>query len=155
MSRELTIEEKEILQKRKNNFNNFLEERMPVLRDFMQGIGIPEPHMVLLDAESFISPLNSYLQDQKIMIDDKNWILTVIGYFIGELFVQKYDGYWFLNEKPEASSFLKYVVGGFENIDCSLAIDPFETAKDYVEEGTGRNLEKYINEIEIQLRAKR
>ena len=152
MNRILSQEEKKLLETRKKGFDSFLEERMPVLRDFMQSVGFQEPHMVLLDAESFLTPLEEYLKYQKIEENDKNWILTIIGYFFGEYFVQKYDGYWYLNDDPETHTFLKYVVGGFSKLKTTMAIDTFELAKDYVNEDSGRSLKKYIDLVEEQLK---
>lgn len=150
--RQLTSEENKILAERKAKFDKFLNERMPVLVDFISALNIPSPHYVLLNAENFIDPLDSYLKNQTIEEEDKNWLITRIGYFLGELFVQKFGGYWFINETPDTRTFLRYVVGGFGKTNSNIAIDPFEIAKDYANELDGRSLKKYIEEIYSELR---
>ena len=148
ISRELSKSEKEELAIRKDRFDTFLEERMPVLTDFMTDLGFNEPHMVLINAELFISPLSDYLKNQEVEDEDRNWITTIVGYFIGEYFVQKYDGYWYLNEDPNSITFLKYVVGGFERLKSNVAVDSFGVAYDFTNEKIGRDLKECISMVE-------
>ncbi len=56
----------------------------------------------------------------------------------GELFVQKYNGYWFLNKNSDSPSFLHYNTGGFNNKPGS-ANDLFETTMNYYPEPKRRN----------------
>ncbi|MEO1054875.1 MAG: hypothetical protein AAFX87_29850 [Bacteroidota bacterium] len=151
MNNDLSDAIKASLEKRKAGFESFLSERMPILTEFMTDLGYEEPHMVLLDAEQFVDSLDQYLSLQQIEEGDRNWLLTIMGYFIGEWAVQRFDGYWLLNEQRDSRTFLKYVVGGFNRGKENAVVDPFEVAKDFTEEPIGRSLRKYIDELNYEL----
>ncbi len=139
--------DKKTILKRKENFNSFLNERMPLLVNFMTNLGYEQPHLVLLEAEKFIPTLSAYLKGQEIDSEDRNWLTTVIGYFIGEVLVQKYDGLWFFNEDANSMTYGKYVVGGFSTVNKSIAIDPFNASYKYVNNIEKKDLESIIQAI--------
>ncbi|APU09436.1 hypothetical protein A5M85_03805 [Cellulophaga lytica] len=146
MSNKLNEEEINLIQKRREGLDDFLKERMPILKEFMEDLGYDEPHLVLLEAQRFIPSLSDYLKNQKIEDEDKNWITSILGYFIGEVFVQKYNGSWFLNEDANSHTFGKYLVGGFLGFD-NASIDSFKVAIDYVNQNS-ISLETFILNIE-------
>jgi len=153
--RSLTLEEQQELARRKMGFDSFFNERLPVLKDFMERLDLPEPAMVAIDAKKYLPPLDAFLKAQTIADEDRNWILTRLGYFIGELLVQKLNGVWFTNEVPDSRYFLQYVVGKFTlTSNQGAMIDPFYIADVCLSEATAEgqgSLSSIINEVIIEL----
>ncbi len=151
--RELTEEERGILERRRSGFDAFFQESRPVLVDFMDRLELPEPHMVLRDAERYLLPVDSWMKSQVVMPEDRIWILTRIGYFIGELLNQRFGGYWFLDEDPQSPYFSQYVVGQFTGVPNPYArISPLALAAYYVDQPPGRSLSDLLTGAEEELR---
>ena len=151
--RQLTPDERELLDSRTRHFDSFLEERMPVLTEFMGVLALPEPAMVLVHAERYLPPLDQWLQQQTISDEHLTWLLTRVGYFVGEYLVQNLNGHWLVNKHPESRTFARYVVGGFSKISNPNAmVDPISVAEDCLAEPSGRSLTKLITEVEQELR---
>ncbi len=149
--RRLTPDENEMLCVRRDNLEKFLEERMPVLADFMERLGLTNPALVLVEAESYLPALDTWLKEQVISPDDRIWLLTRVGYFIGEFLVQRLGGYWFLNEAPDSRYFGHYVVGCFSRAPNSHAlVDPFAIADICVAEPPGRSLADLLARVESE-----
>ena len=152
--RELTQQEQVELARRKQQFELFLEERMPVLTEFIADLGLSDAAMVLVDADRFLLPLSQFLKFQEIAAADRVWIMTRLGYFTGEWLVQRFGGCWFLNEVPDSRYFLQYVVGQFTQLENSNAmLDPFQVAADLVDTPAPRDLAQLLTEMESELRA--
>lgn len=150
--RGLTLEEKEILDRRRSGFEAFLDERMPVLLDFMQRLELPDPAMVLAEADHFLPALDAWLKNQVIEPADRNWILTRVGYFVGEFLVQRLRGHWFLNDVPDSRYFGHYVVGRFARpVHPNAMVDPFAVAFAYVSEPPGRSLSRLLTDVEKEI----
>ncbi len=98
------------LEKRKIAFPAFLHERMPVLTSFFTDLGVANPAFVLLDAQNYIDPFDNFMKDEVVSVESRSWILTRVGYFLGEYLVQKYSGDWYLNENSQSRNYLRYVV---------------------------------------------
>ncbi len=75
-----------------------------------------------------------------------------MAYYIGEYFVQKYNGCWYVNEIPDSRYFARFVLGNF-NIpsERALMIDPFAVAEIYVSDRPPRSLESLLLEVEREL----
>mgnify|MGYP003668084495 FL=1 len=150
--RELTQLEMADLGRRKAQFNSFFEERMPVLTDFIERLELPNAPMVLVEANTFMPALSQYMESQQIDGEDRTWILTRIGYFIGEWLVQRYGGGWYLNEVPDTRYFLRYVVGRFSGIPNQNAmIDPFSIAELFVDSPCPRSLVNMLADVDSEL----
>lgn len=153
--RSLTSEEQQELARRQAGFDSFFNERLPVLKDFMERLNLPKPAMVAMEAEKYLPPLDAFLKAQTIADEDRNWILTRLGYFIGELLVQKLNGIWFTNEVPDSRYFLHYVVGKFtQTPNQGAMIDPFYIADVCLSEATATgqgNLISIIDEVITEL----
>lgn len=150
--RELTFDEEEIIEHRRKGFNTFLEERMPVLTDFMQRLELPDPALVLVEADRYLPALDQWLKDQIVDPSDRIWILTRLGYFVGEYFVQRFGGYWFLNEVVDSRYFGCYVVGRFAGVsNVNAMVDPFTVANACVAEPPGRSLSTLLTVVEKEL----
>lgn len=151
--RELTPEEQAELARRQQQFEPFLEERMPVLTDFISALELPDAALVLVDADQFLHPLSQCVQYEEIAAADRTWLLTRLGYFIGEWLVQRFGGCWFLDEIPESRYFLHYVVGQFTQLaNRQTMLDPFQVAADLVDTPAPRELAQLLDEIESELK---
>ena len=145
--RNLTAEEKTKLEKRKAGFDAFRDERMPVLHRFSEILGCPNPHEILIMPEKFIPYISKYMEEQDVEGDNYTWLLTRIGYFIGELLVSKFDGCWMVDERVDSDSFSRYVIGEFGYSETGKVIDPFLLAQVYVDTPPPRNLVEQLDAV--------
>lgn len=153
--RELTSEEKDHLNRRTERFDRFLSERMPVLADFAERLELPQKALIVADPKSFLTPIDEFMREQVVENDDRNWILVRLGYFIGEVLIQRYGGCWFLNDIPDTRFFLHYVVGRFTvAINRNIQIDPFLVADTYLNMPPGRSLFSILQEVETDIMQK-
>jgi hypothetical protein len=150
--RELTDNERAEQDHRRAAFNRFLEERVQVLADFVERLELPNPSMVLVDAERYLPSVDGFMKNQAVLPEDRVWILTRLGYFIGDLLIQRFGGGWFLNEIPDSRYFLRYVVGKFTRVpNRNAMVDPFYVADLYLAEPPGRSLTIAVNEVVNEL----
>lgn len=150
--REPTEQEMADLGRRRAQFDSFLEERMPVLTDFVERLDLPNAPMVLVEADTFLPAISQYMESQQVGGEDRTWILTRIGYFIGEWLVQRHGGCWYLNETPDTRYFLRYVVGRFTGISNHNAmIDPFSIAEMFADSPCPRSLVNVLAGVDSEL----
>lgn len=150
--RKLTSKEQQELSRRREGFKAFLAERMPVLADFMQSLELSDPALVLVDAATFLAPLENWMKAQVVQAEDRVWILTRLGYFIGEYLIQRRGGCWFLNELPDSKYFGKYVVGRFARARNSNAmVDPFVVANAYLADRATVKLSAVLGQVEHEI----
>ena len=136
-------------EKQKAGFDTFREERMPVLHDFSKKLGFKNPHEILTNPGAFLKPISDWLSKQEISEENKNWIIVRIGYFIGELFVQRHDGCWSVCDAPSSRYCGHYVVAEFSSFRNPNALfAPMEAAYELANEPKGRSLSAIVNEIE-------
>src|SRR5690242_4813692 len=89
----------DLIQKRKAGFERFYEELMPALVDFVERVGIKPGYEVLHQAPLYVEHLTKALSGLAVSSDeDRTWLLTRVGYFIGEYLVQKYSGCWYVSD---------------------------------------------------------
>ncbi|HWA26172.1 MAG TPA: hypothetical protein VG734_10955 [Lacunisphaera sp.] len=151
--RDFTSNERQLLSDRKQQFEPFLEEMLPVLADFADRIGIENSHLIAADPDVFLPPIAEFMREQMVAPNDRSWIVTRLGYFIGEVLNKRLGGCWFINEWPETRYFLHYVVGQFDDGSRPNAmVDPFEIANAFVAAPPGRDLSKLIAEVESACR---
>lgn len=146
-------EEMLLLERRKADFEQFYQELMPVLVDFIGRLGINPAHEVLRKADQYVHHLDQALRSMEVADQqDRGWLLTRMGYFIGEYFVQKYGGCWFVNEIQGSRYFGRYVVGRFTRLNSLVPmLDPFLAAESYVDAAIPRSLEKLLMEVDAEL----
>jgi len=149
----MTAEEINLLEKRKMGFDGFYKELIPVLVEFVGQMGVTPAHEVLKNAVQFAPYLGRALQNMAIANEqDRVWLLTRLGYFIGEYFAQKYSGCWYVNETQGSRYFGRYVVGRFTRLNSdALVLDPFQIAQTYVDEQMPRQLENLLTEVDAEL----
>jgi hypothetical protein len=138
----------ETLEQRRANFDRFLQERMPVLVDFVERLQLPNPQLVIAEPDLYLQAVSDFMQDQIVMPEDRVWVLTRLGYFIGELLIQRFSGCWHVDEDPESRFFTRYVVGQFARVPRPTSrVDPFAVADAYLSEPPRRNLSKSVEEV--------
>ena len=151
--RELTEADRILLGRRRKGLDAFLEQGYEVLVEFMELLELPEPHMVLRDAERYLVPVDSWVKDQVVTAENRNWILTRFLYFIGELLLQRLRGHWFVEEVPDSPYFSEYVVGLFARLSNPYArISPAALSAYFVDLPPGRSLIEVIDRAEAELR---
>lgn len=145
--RDLTEVEEKIIHYRRKEFAGFVSESVPVLIHFLSCLGMLNPEEVKNNAERFVVPLDLWMKEQPILEEDRIWILTRMGYFIGEYLNQRYGGVWMLEEDVDSPYFSQYVVGEFKNLPIlNSRVSPFSLANNYVGEPPGRSL---VNKLEF------
>lgn len=134
-----------LLARRISGFDSFKAERMPVLHEFCKSLGFDEPHEVLNQPERFLSMMDSGFKNAVVSEENRVWLITRMGYYIGEYLVCLYDGLWLVDKDPSSPTFAKYVVGDF-SFDgvISRLVDPFEMAQCYVDTPAPRFLKQEI-----------
>jgi hypothetical protein len=146
-------EEIHLLEKRKAGFDAYYKALLPTLVEFVRNLGINPAHEVLRHAPQYSPYLDLALRHKSVADDkDRQWLLTNMGYFIGEYFVQKYSGSWLVSEIPGSRYFCRYVVGRFARVkNSALMLDPFEVARAYVDTPVPRNLESFLSTVDAEL----
>lgn len=133
----------------KEKFGQFTKERLPVLHAFSQGLGFSNSHEILNNPKSFLSSIDEWLAQQEIEEENKVWLATRIGYFIGEYFIEKYDGCWSVCEASDSRYYGYFVVGEFSGFNNTAALfDPMGAAFELTSTPKGRSLVGIIKEIE-------
>ena len=140
----MTAKEKLELEKRKNGFDAFRKERMPILHGFAEILGCENPHEILIAPEKFLYYIDGYMEMQDVTNANRTWLLTRIGYFIGEFLISKFGGCWMVDEGVGSKTFARYVVGEFEG-EAEKVIDPFFFAQTYVDTPPPRSLIEQVD----------
>ena len=135
----------ELLARRIVEFETFRSERLPVLHEFCKALGLDQPHEVVNEPQKFLPLLDRGFQDAVISEENRVWLVTRIGYYIGEYLISLLGGYWLVDKNPLSPSFARYVVGDFSSEGANAEIiDPFEIAQRYGTTSTPRFLRQSI-----------
>ncbi|BBP59831.1 hypothetical protein [Pseudomonas sp. St316] len=145
--REMTVKEKDELERRKIGFDTFRKERMPILHNFAEILGYESPHEILIVPEKFLPYISKYMELQDVSDENRSWLLTRIGYFVGELLASKFDGCWIVDEEIDSSTFSKYVIGDFGGGGSEKVVDPFFLAQTYVDTLPPRSLIEHVDAV--------
>lgn len=150
----MSPEQAELLRERQEGFDDFYQALMPGLVEFVGELGITPAHMVLKQAEHYVKYVEEGTQDLEIESEkDHTAFLIPMAWFIGEVFVQKLRGCWFVDDLTQSRYFASYVVGKFKQpINPLLRIDPFGMAKEYIESPRPRKLVALLKEVEEGVR---
>jgi hypothetical protein len=154
--RELTEAEVELRTKRRKAFRSFVGDSKPAIMEFAEFLGVENPQTAVEQPEKFLKVLEAFLKVEDISEleqKDREWLHLRLMYFIGQLLLYRYGGIWFLNENPEAKSFLRYVVGYFErgSVPKNLSVDPFSVVEDFLVEPPERSLLSTIKKVEEEM----
>jgi len=148
MKNEITL-----LKERQEGFLDFYKALIPTLVEFVGLMGVQPSHEVLKHAVRIAPYLDKSLKDMLIGGgEERTWLLLRMGQFIGEYFVQKYDGCWYVNDIVGSRYFARYVVGQFAALGNKMPmLDPFLIAQGFVDAPVPRNLEALLREIDVEL----
>lgn len=137
-----------LLDRRAAGFAAFRSERLPVLHKFCESLGFDQPHEVLVEPKKFLALLDRGFQHAVISEEHRVWLVTRIGYYIGEYLISLFYGCWLLDDDRLSSSFAKYVVGDFsiEGVKAKV-VDPFEIAQRYATTPAPRFLRQEIETV--------
>lgn len=143
-----------VLESRLKDFDEFYNELLTELVDFVGRIGIDPAHEVLNHAPEFVSLVNRALQEMVVSDeDDRVWLMARVGYFVGEYFSQKFGGCWLVCTQEKSRFYARYVIGEFEGGACDdVFVDPFEIAKSYVDSNIPRSLTALLEQAESELK---
>ncbi|MDQ0610652.1 hypothetical protein QFZ83_004823 [Variovorax sp. W1I1] len=140
----------EVLERRRAELEDFYKGLLPALVDFVDRLGIGPAHEVLNHAQQFAPHVETALRDlAPADEDDRTWLLTRVAYFVGEFFVQKHQGCWYVNDVKGSRYFARYVVGRFPRMPNSgTMLDPFEVARAFVDSACPRRLSDFLEEVD-------
>jgi len=149
----VTGEQQELLARRRAGFNKWLAARMPVLRDFAAGLELPNPPLIVADPERYLPSIDAWLRDQVVEPDDWAWAVSRLGYFAGEVLVQRFAGCWLVCDAPSSQFFGRYVVGQFRRVPNPAAIaDPIQVAAACLSQPPGRSWGGMLEAVGVELR---
>jgi hypothetical protein len=143
----------ELIERRRSELDKFVEESFSVIIDFADRLGINNPHEILMDFDvlkkfMFVT-VNDFMKTQTVNPDDRVWIITRMGYLMGEYFKEKYSGYWTVNDNQNSNQYGKYVVfAKSPTLDAQYPVDAFGVAVEFVDQTGERDLIHLITEIE-------
>lgn len=121
-----------------------------LLAEFLGLLALPDPAKVFIEAEPYLPPLDQWLKVQIVNAEDRVWLLTRVGYFVGEYLEQRRGGEWLVNEIPDSRYFARYVMGRFDN-NPNAMVDPFEVADICISEPPGRSLLRLLDRVEKEI----
>lgn len=152
----LMRDENLLLARRQAEFEDFYKGLLAALVDFVDRLGIRPAHEVLNHAQQFAPHLETALCDlAPADEDDRTWLLTRVAYFVGEFFVQKHKGCWYVCDVNGAKYFARHVVGRFPRVpNGGIMVDPFEVAQVFVDSARPRRLSDFLEEVETALMSK-
>ncbi len=149
----LSESEEALVTRRRRGLGAFLGERVPVLIDFASRLDLPSPESICLAPSRYLEPIDTWARQQFVAGADRAWLLTRLGYFVGECVAGQFGGSWFLDEVAGSRFFGRYVVGRFQPpIAPAAMIDPFGVADAYLAEAVGiRDLSRLLAQVSTEL----
>ena len=148
----MTSEQEELLARRRAGFDEWLAERLPVLRDFAAALELPDPPLIVANPDRYLAPIDAWLRDQVIGSNDWPWAVSRLGYFAGELLVQRFAGCWLVCDAVNSRLFGRYVVGQFLRVPNPAALaDPIELAAACVSQPPGRSFDSMLEAVGADL----
>lgn len=101
-----------------------------MLHQFVEAIGGENACEVLSAPAKFLPLLEQSFNHRVVEDHNRVWLITGMGYFIGEYLLTAYDGCWQVDEDPRSTAFARYVVGDFSFPPRpGLSVDPFDIAQ--------------------------
>ena len=75
--------------------------------NFVERLGIQPAHEVLTNAAEYLPYIDAAMRTIVIRDESWQWVKTMLGYFIGEYFVQGHAGCWYVETRPESPHFCR------------------------------------------------
>ncbi len=144
-----------LIEKRKQNLDSFVNQGYDIIVDFAGMLQLEKPFEVLKDPaaiERMINVIHDLIKDELIEDEDRIWLMTGVGYTMGESLIQRYQGYWNVNENESSDQYGRFVVFATAPAgDKHYPIDILEAAKELIDTPAPRDLKKLLTEIEAVL----
>jgi len=142
-----------IVLQQKEKLEQISQESEIVILDFAERLGHPNPAVILVDnleMSYFFGTVHAFMKDEPVDEETHLWIKVRIGYLLGAYLIQKYKGYWGINENPESLQFGRIVLFALSPKDHhrTYPVDVFETANFFVNQAPPRDLVQLIDQIE-------
>lgn len=148
----LSKEQEQRIQASQAEFDAYYDALGSALVNFVERLGIQPAHEVLTNAAEYLPYIDAAMRTIAIRDESWQWVKTMLGYFIGEYFVQQYAGCWYLETRPESPHFCLHMVGGFEHgLSAEAAIEPAAVALAFLSGPVPRELAQLIEETQAQL----
>jgi hypothetical protein len=142
----------ELLARRRAGFDQWLAERIPVLRDFAAALELPDPPLIVADPERYLPAIDAWLRVQTVESEDWDWAVSRVGYYTGEVLVQRFAGCWLVCDAPASRFFARYVVGQFRRAaNPAVVADPVEVAATCLSQPPGRSLAAMVEAVGAEL----
>lgn len=148
----LSNEQEQLLQQSQTAFDAYYDALGASLVSFVERLGIQPAHEVLTNAAEYLPYIDAAMRTIVIRDESWQWVKTMLGYFIGEYFVQGHAGCWYVETRAESPHFCRYMVGGFEHgLPLDAAIDPEALALAFLGQSAPRELAKLIEDAQTRL----
>jgi len=148
----LTAEQETLLQESQQAFDAYYNALGTSLVSFVERLGIQPSHEVLTNAGEYLPYIDAAMRTITIRDESWQWVKTMLGYFVGEYFVQQHAGCWYLETQPQSPHFCRIMVGGFEDgLPADAAIEPEQLALALLAGPLPRELSVLIDETAAAL----
>lgn len=148
----LSREQEEQLQRSLAAFDIYYDELGGALVSFVERLGMQPAHEVLNNAAEYLPYIDAAMRTIAIRDESWQWVKTMLGYFIGEYFVQTHAGCWYVETRPQSPHFCLTMVGGFETgLPLDAAIEPEVLALAFLGQALPRELAKLVSDTEASL----
>lgn len=145
----LSNEQEQLLQQSQTAFDAYYDALGASLVNFVERLGIQPAHEVLTNAAEYLPYIDAAMRTIVIRDESWQWVKTMLGYFIGEYFVQGHAGCWYVETRPESPHFCRIMVGGFElGLPPDAAIDPEQLALEFLAQSVPRELAALITQAQ-------
>lgn len=143
----LTAEQELQLQESQAAFDAYYDAMGSALVSFVERLGIQPAHEVLTNAAEYLPYIDAAMRTITIRDESWQWVKTMLGYFIGEVFVQQHAGCWYLETRPQSAHFCRIMVGGFEDgLPADAAIEPEQLALAFLSGPLPRELASLVEQ---------
>ena len=147
-------EQEQLLQQSQTAFDTYYDALGASLVSFVERLGIQPAHEVLTNAAEYLPYIDAAMRTIVIRDESWQWVKTMLGYFIGEYFVQTHAGCWYVETRPQSPHFCRTMVGGFETgLPLDAAIEPEALALAFLAQALPRELAKLVSDTEASLAA--
>ncbi|KAB8053340.1 hypothetical protein GCN78_07345 [Janthinobacterium rivuli] len=147
----LSKEQEQLLQQSQAAFDAYYDALGASLVNFVERLGIQPAHEVLTNAAEYLPYIDAAMRTIVIRDESWQWVKTMLGYFIGEYFVQGHAGCWYVETRAESPHFCRIMVGGFEHgMPADAAIDPEALALEFLGQSAPRELAALITQAQAR-----
>ncbi|MGK5023773.1 hypothetical protein [Janthinobacterium sp. RB2R34] len=148
----LSKQQEQQVQQGQRAFDAYYDQLGTSLVSFVERLGIQPSHEVLTNAAEYLPYVDAAMRNIAIRDESWQWVRTMLGYFIGEYFVQSHGGCWFLETQPQSPHFCRTMVGGFESsLPPDAAIEPDALALAFLGQALPRELARLVADTETGL----